>query len=142
MKNYLWPGVMKKVRKYMNEYDACQHCKNRSKAPVGKLIPNIIPEKPWSYISADFITKLPLAQGYNTILVVCDRFSKMVHFIVTIEKTLAIGLARLFRDHVWKLHGFLESIISDRGVQFMVEIMKELNKLLEIQTKLSIAYYS
>jgi len=126
----------------MNEYDACQHCKNRSKALVGKLIPNIIPEKPWSYISVDFITKLPLAQGYNTILVVCDRFSKMVHFIVTTEKTLAIGLARLFRDYVWKLHGFLESIISDRGVQFMVEIIKELNKLLEIQTKLSIAYYS
>ena len=142
MKNYLWPEVMKKVRKYMNEYDACQHCKNRSKALVGKLIPNIIPEKPWSYISVDFITKLPLAQGYNTILVVCDRFSKMVHFIVTTEKTLAIGLARLFRDYVWKLHGFLESIISDRGVQFMVEIIKELNKLLEIQTKLSIAYYS
>jgi len=42
-------------------------------------MPNVIPEKLWSHILADFITKLPLAQGYDAILVVCDRFSKMVH---------------------------------------------------------------
>jgi len=67
-------------------------------------MPNAIPEKPWSHISADFITKLPLAQGYDAILVVCDRFSKMAYFIATTEKTLAEGLAKLFRDQVWKLH--------------------------------------
>jgi len=50
-------------------------------------------------------------------------------------------LARLFRDHVWKLYGLSESIILDRGVQFVVGIMKELNKLLEIQTKLSTVYH-
>jgi len=45
---------------------------------------------------ADFITKLPLAQEYNAILVVYDRFSKMAHFIATTEKTSAEGLAKLF----------------------------------------------
>jgi len=104
-------------------------------------MPNAIPEKPWSHISADFITKLPLAQGYDAILVVCDCFSKMAHFIATTEKTSAEGLAKLFRDHVWKLYGLPESIISDRGVQFAVGMMKELNNLLGIQTKLSIAYH-
>ena len=59
-------------------------------------MPNAIPEKPWNHISADFITKLPLAQGYNTILVVYDHFSKMAYFIATIEKTSAKGLAKLF----------------------------------------------
>jgi len=39
---------------------------------------NSILEKPWAYISADFITKLPLAQGYDSILVVVDRLTKMV----------------------------------------------------------------
>ena len=102
----------------------------------------MIPEKLWSHISVDFITKLPLAQGYDAILVVCDRFSKMVHFIATTEKTSAKGLARLFRDYIWKLHGLLESIISNREVQFTAEMIKELNKLLGIQTKLLIAYHS
>jgi len=104
-------------------------------------MPNATPEKPWSHISADFITKLSLAQGYNVILVVCDRFSKMAHFIATMERTSAEGLARLFWDQVWKLHGLPESIISDRGVQFAAGMMKELNNLLEIQTKLSTAYH-
>jgi len=66
----------------------------------------------------------------------------MVHFIATIEKTLAEGLAKLFRDHVWRLHGLPESIILDKGVQFAVGIIKELNNLLRIQTKLSTAYHS
>ena len=39
---------------------------------AGKLMPNFIPEKPWTHISADFITKLPLAQEYGSILVVVD----------------------------------------------------------------------
>ena len=59
-------------------------------------MPNVIPEKLWSHILADFITKLPLAQRYDAILVVCDCFSKMVYFIATTEKTLAEGLAKLF----------------------------------------------
>ena len=78
-------------------------------------MPNEAPKKPWTYITADFITKLPLAQGYDAILVVCNRLTKMAHFVPTTEKTSAEGLARLFRDHVWKLHGLPESIISDRG---------------------------
>jgi len=40
---------------------------------------------------ADFIIKLPLAQGYNSILVVVDQLTKMMYFILTIEKTLVEG---------------------------------------------------
>ena len=61
---------------------------------------NAIPEKPWSHISADFITKLLLAQGYDAILVVYDCFSKMAYFIAITEKTSAEELAKLFQDHV------------------------------------------
>jgi len=90
-------------------------------------MPNSIIEKSWAHISADFIIKLPLAQGYDSILVVVDRLTKMVHFVPITKKTSAEGLARLFRDNVWKLHRLPESIISDREPQFMVGIMWELN---------------
>jgi len=63
-------------------------------------MPNSIPEKPWMHILADFITKLPLAQGYNAILVVVDWLTKIVHFIPTTEKMTVEGLAKLFRDNV------------------------------------------
>jgi len=65
----------------------------------------------------------------------------MVHFIPTTKKTLAEELARLFRDNMWKLHGLPESIISDRGPQFMTELMRELNRMLKIKSKLSTAFH-
>ena len=104
-------------------------------------MPNSIPEKPWMHILADFITKLPIVQGYNSILVVVDRLMKMVYFIPTTEKTSAEGLARLFRDNVLKLHGLPKSIISDRGLQFIAGIMQELNRILGIESKLSTAFH-
>jgi len=85
--------------------------------------------------------KLPLSKGHDSILVVCDRFLKMSHFVATTEKTTAKGLAKLFRDNMWKLHRLPESVISDRGPQFAAGLMKELNKMLEMETKLSTAYH-
>ena len=57
------------------------------------------------------------------------------------EKMMAEGLARMFRDNVWKLHRLPESMISDRGPQFVVGLTRELNKMLGIETKLSMAYH-
>jgi len=140
-RNFWWPGVTKEVKRYVEECDACQRNKNRTEQPASKLIPNSIPEKPWTHILADFITKLPLAQGYDLMLVVVDRLTKMVHFIPTTKKTSAEGLARLFKDNVWKLHGLPESIISDRGPQFVAGLIWELNEMLGIKSKLSMAFH-
>ena len=74
--------------------------KNRVEIPAGKLRPNQIPERLWQHISVDFITKLPVSKGHDSILVVCDRFSKMFHFVAITEKMMAEELARLFRDNV------------------------------------------
>ena len=79
----------------MEECNVCQYNKNRTEQPADKLMPNLISEKPWTYILVDFITKLPLAQGYDSILVVVDQLTKMVHFIPTTEKTMAEGLASI-----------------------------------------------
>jgi len=82
-----------------------------------------------------------MVAGKDAILVVCDRLSKMIHFVATTERTTAEGLARLFRDNVWRLYGLPESVVSDRGPQFAVELTKELNRMLGIQTKLSTAFH-
>ena len=60
-RNFWWPGVTKEVKQYVEECDSCQRNKNCTEQPAGKLMPNSIPERPWTYISVDFITKLPLA---------------------------------------------------------------------------------
>jgi len=101
--------------------------KNRTEELAGKLKLSEVPEKPWMHLTVDFIIKLLVVARKNVILVICDRLSKMMHFVAITEGTSAEGLARLFRDNVWKLYGLLESVMSDRGPQFVVKLTKELN---------------
>jgi len=62
----------------------------------------------------DFITKLLLVVGKDVILMVYDWLSKIAHFIATIKGTSAEGLARLFKNNMWKLYGLPKSVISNR----------------------------
>ena len=110
-------------------------------APAGKLKLSEVPEKPWMHLMVDFITKLPLVAGKNAILVVCNRLSKMTHFMAMTKGTSAKGLARLFRNNIWKLHGLPESIVLDKRLQFAAELTKKLNRILGIETKLSTAFH-
>ena len=125
----------------MEGCDVCQRMKNRSEEPVGKLKLSEVLEKLWTHLTVDFITKLLVVAGKDAILVVCDQLSKMAHFVATTEGMSAEGLARLFRDNIWKLHGLSESIVSDWGPQFAAGLMKELNRMLGIKTKLSTAFH-
>jgi len=115
--------------------------KNRIEEVAGKLKLSEVPEKPWTHLMVDFITKLLVVARKDAILVVCDRLSKMTYFVATTEEILAEGLARLFRDNVWKLHGLPESVVLDRGPQFAAELTKELNRMLGIEMRLSTAFH-
>jgi len=108
---------------------------------AGKLKLSKVPKKSWSHLIVDFIMKLLVVAGKDTILVVCDQLSKMTHFVATTEGTLAEGLARLFQDNVWKLHGLPESVVSDRRPQFVAELTRELNRILGIKMKLSTVFH-
>jgi len=105
---------MRDVEKYVEECDMYQKMKNRIEVTTRKLKLSEVLEKLWTHLTVDFITKLLVVVRKNAILVVCNRLSKMMYFVATIEETSAEGLTRLFRDNVWKLHGLLESIVLDR----------------------------
>ena len=99
-RNYWWPEVMRDVEKYMKGCNLCQRMKNRTEEVAGKLKLSEVPEKPWTHLIVDFITKLLVVAGKDTILVVYDRLSKITHFVATIEGMSAEGLARLFRNNL------------------------------------------
>ena len=140
-RNYWWLGVTRDIGRYVEGCDLCQRMKNRTEEVVGKLKLSKVLEKPWTYQMVDFIMKLLVVAGKDAILVVCDRLSKMTHFVATTEGMTAERLARFFKDNVWKLHGLPESIVLDRGPQFAVELTKELNKILGIEMRLSTAFH-
>ena len=71
--------------------------------------------------------------------------SKIVHFVATTERISVEGsvegLVRLFRDDIWKLHELSESVILNREPYFVVELMKELNRMLDIKKKLLTSFH-
>ena len=89
----------------------------------------------------DFITNLPIVARKDVILVVCNKLSKMMHFVATTEGILVEELIRLFRNDVQKLYRLPESIILDRELYFATDIIRELNSMLKIETKLLIPFY-
>jgi len=92
--------VTRNVGKYIEGCDLCQRMKNRTEELAGKLKLSEVPQKMWTYLTVNFIMKLPVVAEKDVILVVCDRLSKMTHFVATTEGTSVEGLARLLRDNV------------------------------------------
>ena len=85
----MWLGITKDVGRYVDECNMCQRMKNRIEAPVEKLKLSEVLEKLWTYLTVDFITKSSLVAGKDVIHLVCDRLSKMMHFVATMEETSA-----------------------------------------------------
>jgi hypothetical protein len=55
----------------------------------------------------DFMVSLPPSKGFDAIMVVVDRFSKMAHFIPTKDEATAQETGRLFFTHVFVVTNFL-----------------------------------
>jgi hypothetical protein len=66
----------------------------------------------------DFMVSLPPSRGFDAIMVVVNRFSKMAHFIPIKDEATAQEIGRLFFTHVFKHHGLPKDIISDRDPNF------------------------
>ena len=139
--HYWWPSQLKDVKMYVKGCSACQQNKALRQKKAAPLNPHTPPELPWESISLDVIGPLPESNGFNAILSVIDRFSKMIHIIPMTTELSTKGLIDIYLKQIWKLHGIPKKITSDRGPQFTSELMKELCIRLGIQQNLSTAYH-
>ena len=73
----------------------------------------------WTDIALDFLTKLPTVLSKSTVIVVVDRFSKMLKLIPLGEQTDNESVARAFFDYVVCIHGLPWTITSDRDPRFV-----------------------
>ena len=125
----------------MDNCEICQRTKPRRDKAFGLLNPLPIPSGIWKSVTLNYITGLPETQGYDAILVVVGRLSKMAHYISTTKEINAQETARMLLHHVWKYHRTPKEIISDRGPQFDSQVWKQLCKDLQIEQKMSTAYH-
>jgi len=140
-RKYYWPHMRDLIKKYVKNCDICQRTKAVRHAPYGLLQPNKVLEKPWKSISMDFIMDLPMPEGYDAILVVIDRLTKMSHFIPGHKDMNARQFTKSFIKEIFRLHGLRNNIITDRGTIFTSDLWKETTKLLEIERRLSTAFH-
>jgi len=119
----------------------CQKNKAARHQPYGLSSPLELPYAPWQSIAMDFITELPLSEGYDQLWVVIDRFTKMAHFLPLGKEKMAADLTVIFAQEIWKHHGLPSDIISDRVSRFTSETWQEFLRLSGIRPRMSTAFH-
>jgi hypothetical protein len=141
---YWWPGMRNFIKNYVKGCAQCQQFKIRRNPTKVPLMPIQGPKttEPFKQISMDFITDLPETDGFDSILSVVDHgLLKGVILIPTMKTIDAKGTAKLLLDNLHKRFGLPDSVISDRGPQFAAKSIRELLKLLKVESRLSTAYH-
>lgn len=138
---FWWPSMVTDTRKFIAACPVCARNKSSHHPPAGLLQPLPIPHRPWSHIAVDFVTGLPPSEGNDTILTIVDRFSKAVHFIPLPKLPSAMETANLLVQHVFRLHGIPQDIVSDRGPQFTSQVWRAFCKALGTTPSLTSGYH-
>ena len=134
----------KEVYEYVKGCAQCQQNKvntQAKKAPLNPITP-IENALPFQTIAMDFIVKLPLSEGYDSILTITDHdCTKMILAIPCQETINAEGVANLYLRQVFPRFGLPSKVISDRDPRFVSRFMKEICRLLGITQNISTAYH-
>jgi transposase InsO family protein len=138
---YYWPTWSRDVDRYIDNCLVCKRTKtNRDKAP-GLLNSLPIPIRPWQHISMDFRSLPKDKLGFDAVFVVVDRLSKRPVSIPCYKTTSTREMAMLFVQHVYRWKGPPETIVSDRGGQFVSEFWNEICRILGVKLKLSTSHH-
>ena len=141
-RQYWWPHLRHFVEEYVRNWDTCCQSKSPRHQSYGLLQPLPIPENPWKSISLDFITDLPVSKGFDAILTVVDRLTKMAHFLPSTKSNTSQDTINLVMRKVFMHDGLPDDIISDRGsLVIHLKNLKHILKLLRISDMLFSGYH-
>ncbi|TFY55573.1 hypothetical protein EVG20_g9269, partial [Dentipellis fragilis] len=140
-RNYWWPGMSVFIHDYVDGCATCQSTKNQTHRPHVESVPNAIPTRPFQDITSDFIVDLPICEGFDSVCVVVDRFTKHVT-ITPCNKTITSDqTVDILIDKIYRHYGLWDRLISDRGPQYAGKVMRGVFDELHIKSALSTAYH-
>lgn len=123
-RQFFWPGFSQDIKQFTRNCDICGSATVWRHKRWGLLKPLPVPDRVWRFLSMDFITDLPQADGYDACLVITDRLSKGVIFEPVCSMT-AESTATTFINAVYRHHGLPTDIVSDRGTQWVNAFWKK-----------------
>lgn len=140
-RDFWWPHLQQTVSDYVGTCQVCQRTKAARDKPSGLLHPLPVPSARWASVTMDFMVSLPDCKGYNSIMVVVDRFTKMAHFVPCTNTITGEETAVLYIDRVFRHHGIPTDVTTDRGTQFNSDFWKRFWAQLNVDVRLSTSYH-
>lgn len=138
---YWWRHMSHDIENYVKSCPTCQVRSKVKNLPFGQLMPISPGEVPFQKISIDKIGPFPCSQNKNKYaLVVVDTLTKYVVIKATPNGT-GLETAKFLWDDVFINFGAAKQLISDRGTEFVNNVVKDINDLLEVRHKTTSAYH-
>lgn len=139
---FAWPKLKQTVTAYVQSCSVCQQAKVEHVKLPGLLQSLAIPTQAWATVCLDFIEGLPKARGFDSILVVIDKFTKYGHFVPLTHPYTAPQVAHTYFNNIYKRHGLPQAIITDKDRTFTCKLWQELFQLTDTQLCMSSSYLS
>ncbi|QRV77164.1 Pol polyprotein/retrotransposon [Ceratobasidium sp. AG-Ba] len=140
-----WKTIVEDVKAYCRSCTICAANKSDTRSPMGLLQAMPIPSYPWQSIGVDFVGPLPESEtrygAFDMITTVIDNLTRMVHLIPTRQDYTAKDVTEVIFEHVYKLHGMPERIVSDRDSLFTSTFWTRLNELTKTELRMSSSYH-
>jgi hypothetical protein len=141
---YWWPQMQIDITEYVKGCVDCQRHKvntRPTKAPLQPIYPKA-ETTPFETVALDFIVKLPVSQGFDSILTITDQgCTKAAIFIPCNEDITAEETATLYIKHVFAHFGLPTKVISDRDPRFMSKFIQAACKVMGVKHAPSTAYH-
>lgn len=138
---FAWPRLLATVTQFVQACFVCQQAKYEHVRYPGMLQPLHVPDHAWQVVSLNFVEGLPKYTSLNCILVVVDKFSKYNHFVPLAHPFTAPDVAEAYMQHIHRLHGLPQSLISDRDRIFTGTLWTTLFRLDGMQLWMSSSYH-
>jgi hypothetical protein len=139
---YWWPGMKDFITQYIKGCATCQMHKvntHPTRPPLYPIMadPNALP---FQVIALDFVTKLPVSDGFVSILTITGHdCSKASILILCNESITTEGTAELYAKYVVLHYRIPTRVISNQDPCFRAEFTKEICKILGIAQNISSA---
>jgi transposase InsO family protein len=140
-RDFHFPNMKQLMQDMVQVCSTCQRYKSEHLHPAGLLVPLPIPQGVWTNIALDFVEALPRVRGKSVILTVVDQFSKYCHFIPLAHPYSVESVAQAFFTDIVRLHGVLQSIVSDRDPVFTSNFWHELMWLVGTKLHMTTAFH-
>ncbi|KAF1326506.1 Retroelement pol polyprotein, partial [Globisporangium splendens] len=137
---YYWPTMEKDIHEYVGSCQTCARWKSNNRKKIGLMMPIPTPQECWDVVSMDFITGLPVSEGFDAIFVTVDKLSKRPKYHPTHSTADAEATAKVFFEAVVRHHGLPKVIISDRDPKFTSDFWKSLTKLMGIKLSMTASH--